>query len=102
MTRKAFYDRQNELIRDYEKRLDDARAESEELLQRGREDTGRSLRELERRHREEMEEAEGLSSKRVAQLEEQYRNRERVMARNYQEEIEKLKRAHAQLQSQKS
>jgi hypothetical protein len=102
MTRRAFSAQQNELIRDFEKRLDDTRAESEELVKKSQEEAQKSIRELEEKHRNELDRTTTISTRRLAQLEQQYQNRERTIARNYQEEIEKLKRSNAQLQSKKS
>jgi len=102
MTRRAFSAQQNELIRDYEKRLDDTRAESVEQVKKAQEDAQKTIRELEGKQRDEMEKNATTTQRRIDQLEQQYQNRERTIARNYQEEIEKLKRSHAQLQSKKS
>jgi hypothetical protein len=102
MTRRAFSAQQNELIRDYEKRLDDTRAESVEQVKKAQEEAQKTIRELEGKQRDEMERNATISQRRIAQLEQQYQNRERIIARNYQEEIEKLKRSNAQLQSKKS
>ncbi len=102
MTRRAFSAQQNELIRDYEKRLDDTRAESVEQVKKAQDESQKTIRELEGRQRDELERNSTISQRRIAQLEQQYQNRERIIARNYQEEIEKLKRSNAQLQSKKS
>jgi hypothetical protein len=102
MTRRAFSAQQNELIRDFEKRLDDTRAESEELVKKTQEEAQKSMRKLEEKQRNELDQTTTISTRRLAQLEQQYQNRERTIARNYQEEIEKLKRSNAQLQSKKS
>lgn len=102
MLRRASANRENELTRDYEKRLDETKADSSEQLKRAQADAENRVRELEERQRDELNRMTAIHDRRVAQLEQQFENRERMMARNYQDEIEKLKRANAHLLAKKS
>jgi hypothetical protein len=102
MERRTSAARQNELIREYEKRLSDQKNEFVEELKSQKLASEKALMELDRKAHQEQEEQARLGNQQIAQLEQQYQERERVSARNYQDQIEKLKRSNALLQSKKS
>ncbi len=102
MERRTSAARQNELIREYEKRLSDQKDQFSDELKSQKLTSEKAIRDLETKHRQDQEEQARLGNHEVAQLEQQYQERERVSARNYQEQIEKLKRSNALLQSKKS
>ncbi|MEN9723181.1 MAG: hypothetical protein RJB38_1167 [Pseudomonadota bacterium] len=102
MAHRTFAARENELIRDHEKRLEDVKAEATEALDRAKEASEKTVRDLEQKHREQIDKFALSNDRRVQQLEQQYQNRERVIAKNYQEELEKIKRSHAQKNTKKS
>jgi hypothetical protein len=95
LERRASAARQNELIRDYEGRLSDQRQEFAEELRAAKVATDKSILNLDQKHRQEMDQVTSQHERRLAGLEQQTQERERLSAKNHQEQLEKLKRAHA-------
>lgn len=102
MERRTSAAQQNELTREYEKRLSDQKDHLSEELKGQKLASEKAIRDLETKHRQDQEQQARLGDQHTAQLEQQYQERERVSARNYQDQIEKLKRSNALLQSKKS
>ncbi len=102
MAQRAFSARQNELIREYEKKLADQRAEHEAAFDDMKSAADRKLRDAERQHRTALEEQAKQYEQRLAQLEQQHEERERMMTQNYQDQLERMKRSNALLIKKKS
>jgi hypothetical protein len=102
MAQKAFSSRQNELIRDYEKKLADQKDQYESELGDVKSELATTQRESERRTAHALEEQSKGYEQRIAQLEFQNKERERLVSQNYQDELEKVKRSNALLIQKKS
>jgi len=102
MVHRSFTTQQNELIREYEKRLTEQREDAANQADIIKESSQKLTRELEHKHRQEMEKADNFHEQQLTQLEQRFRERERIFAKNYQDEVEKLKRSNALLLAKKS
>lgn len=102
MNYRTFSAKQNELIREFEKKLADQKAEYDSVVEELKSDKARTQREAERTKRQDLDEqAKGYEQK-LAQLEYQHKERERYITENYSDEIEKVKRSNALLIRKKS
>jgi len=102
MSQRAFAQKQNEIIRDYEKKLSDQKADADLALQSMREMGDQKVREVETKTRHEAEDMNRATEQRIAQLEAGHAERERMITRNYEDEMDKLKRSNALHSRQKS
>jgi hypothetical protein len=102
MTQKAFSARQNELIREYEKKLADQKAEYESQLGDVKTELANTQREFDRRTRQSLDQQSKGYEQRIAQMEQANKERERLVSENYQDELEKVKRSNALLIQKKS
>jgi hypothetical protein len=102
MAQKAFSVRQNELIREYEKKLADQRAEYETQVGELKSQMAVALREAERRSKTSIEEVSKGYEQRMTQMEFQQKERERLISQNYSDELDKVKRSNALLIQKKS
>ena len=99
---RALNARQNELIRDYEKKLADQKAESDFQVENLKAQAQLDLRNLERKSKQELEAQAKGYEQRLTQAEAQSKERERYMTQNYQEELEKTKRSYEFISKKKS
>lgn len=102
MASRAFSEKQNELIRTYEKKLVDQKSEYEDVIREVKADTDKKVREADRIRRQALEEQGRAYDQKIAQLEVQQKERERYMTQNFQDELEKVKRSNAELVKKKS
>ena len=102
MAQRAFTARQNEIIRDYDKKLADQKQEYEARLDDLRVQDQQLIREGERKNKLTLDEQQRIYEQRIAQLESQHKERERYITQNYQEDLEKVKRSNALLIQKKS
>ncbi len=86
--------KQNELIHDYEKRLVEQKEDSDVKLEETKVQAQVDLRELERRSKHELELQAKSYEQRIAQIEIQNKERERYAAQNYQDELDRTRRAY--------
>jgi ribosomal protein S17E len=101
MMQKTFSLKQNELIRDYEKKLSDQRIGYEEQIDELKSQKMQGTREGDRKLKNALDEQSRQYEQRLAQTEAQRTERERSISQNYQDELEKVKRANALLQSKR-
>lgn len=97
MATRAFSARQNELIREYEKKLTDQKSDYDGQIDDLKTNTQQSLHEKDRAGRQAIEEQGRSYEQRLAQLEAQHKERERLISQNYSDELEKVKRSNALL-----
>lgn len=102
MDQRSFSVRQNELIREYEKKLADQRAQFDIQIDDARSENQRLTRDGERQLKKTLEEQENSHQRRLAQIEQQHQERERILKENYEDQLEKMRRSHALLQNKKS
>lgn len=101
MAQRAFSAQQNELIRGYEKKLNDQKTSYEEVLYDAKAQADRQVRENDRKNRLELEEQSRAYEQKIAQMEFQQKERERYLTRNFQDELEKVRRSNALLAKKK-
>ncbi len=99
---RAFNGKQNELIRDYEKKLGDQKAESDFKIEDLKTQSQTDLRDMERHNKQELELQSKGYEQRIAQLETQGKERERYISQLYQDELERTKRSYELLSKKKS
>lgn len=102
MAQRAFAARQNDIIRDFDKRLADQKSEYEIKLDDMKSQLEQQQRELEHRHKELLDGQARGYEQRLAQAEVQYKERERYLKASYQDQLEKVKRTNALLIQKKS
>jgi hypothetical protein len=102
LAQRAFTARQNEIIREYEKKLVDQKTEMDFKLQDVKAESQVELRATERRAKQELEAQARGYEQRIAQLEAQNKERERYITQNYQEELDRTRRSHELLSKKKS
>jgi hypothetical protein len=93
--------RENELIRGYEKKLADQKTEYETRLDDVKIESAQKLRETERRDKQTYDDQGRGYEQRITQLEEQHKERERIVTQNFEEQLDKVKRSNALQQSKK-
>lgn len=93
--------RENELIRGYEKKLADQKTEYETRLDDVKIEAAQKLRELERRDKQIYDDQGRAYDQRISQLEAQQKERERIVTQNFEDQLDKVKRSNALLQSKK-
>lgn len=102
MAQRSFSVRQNELIREYEKKLADQKADYDGRLDDVKTQAQGNTRDVEKKLKNELDAQTRASDQRLTQLDAQYKERERYLTQNFQEEIEKVKRSNALLVQKKS
>jgi hypothetical protein len=102
MNQRAFSARQNEIIRDYEKKLADQKLGYELQIDEIKTHADEGVREGERKSRIALDEQGRSYEQRIAQLEQQHKERERYISDQYNDQLEKLRRSNALLVSKKS
>lgn len=105
MAQKDFATRQSEIVRGYEKKLEEQKSESDYQIANMKEELARNHSESERRNKQMLEEQSKGYEQKISQLEYQSKERERTISENYQDQIDKLKRSNAliiQRRSEKS
>lgn len=101
MTHRSFTAQQNELIREYNKRLAEQKVEYETKLEEVKGQAQQTVRESERRAKLALEEQARSFEQRISQAEYQYKERERYLTQNFQDQMEKVKRSNALLSTKK-
>lgn len=91
----------NDLIRSYEKKLADQKLGHETAMKDLRQQSDAAMRESDRRVKQALDEQARSNEHRIAEMESQAKERERVLNRNHEDELEKVKRANALLLSKK-
>lgn len=94
--------RQNELVREYEKKLSDLKQDLTEEMRFQKETAEKQIREIRKEQRTAMEEQSQSYEQRIAQLEAQHKERERYITQNLEQEIDKVRRSHALASKKKS
>lgn len=102
MAHRAFSLKQNELIRGYEKKLADQKAEFEDAAQKLKTDSRKEIQDVMRNSKREIEDQALAHEQRIAQLEGQFKERESNLTQSYEENLEKIKRSNAELIKKKS
>jgi len=95
MAQRAFAQRTNELIRDYEKKLGDQRTLSDDQIGDLKQQLNLATHDADRRNKQMLEEQSHGYEQRIQALEFQSKERERIISENYQDQIEKMKRSYA-------
>ncbi len=95
MTHRAFSGKQNELIHDYEKRLADQKQELETRLVETKDIGDQALRDAERKNRLGIDEVIKNYEGRIAQMEQQQKERERSVTVSYEDQIDRMRRSNA-------
>jgi hypothetical protein len=94
---RQFATRQTELIREYERKLNDMRSEFKDELVATKSDTERLVRENDRKNKYALQEQARSYEQRIAVLENQHEERLRVIAQNYDEDLNKIRRTNAEI-----
>ena len=102
MSQRTSSARQSELIRDYEKKLADQKADHDNLIHETKATADQFVRDNDRRNKLAMEEQARSYEQKLAEVEYQHKEHERYMTQNYQEDLEKMKRSNALLLQKKS
>lgn len=102
MAQRAFGTKQNELIRDFEKKLHDQKVSYEDQMADLKSSTESRVRENERKNKNMLDEQAKSYEYRIAQMEVQHQERLRLNEQNNAEAIEKLNRSHALASTKKS
>jgi hypothetical protein len=102
MAQRSFAIRQNELIRDYEKKLADQKIDSDSRLEDAKNQGQANVRDTERKLKAQLDEALKANEQRLAQQDAQFKERERYLSQNYEDQLEKVKRSNALLIQKKS
>jgi hypothetical protein len=102
MAHRSFAQKQNEIVRVYDKKLTDQKIHYEGLVEHSRSEALKAVRESERKTRQALDEQARSYDMRMAQSEVQWKERERHMEQNFEDTMERLKRSNALLISKKS
>lgn len=100
--RRDFLTKQNELIRTYDKRLMDQKRELETKIADLTSERQLAIRDAERKTKLALEEQKLSYEQRMAQAEQQSKERERYLTENFEEQLEKVRRSNALLIKKKS
>ena len=101
IAQRSFSAKQNELIRDTEKKLTDQKLEFDGKHEVMRLQMQQGQSEADRKLKTSLEEQAKSYDQRIAMMQAQQKERERSIAQNYEDEIEKVKRANAIIQAKK-
>ena len=99
---RALSERQNELIREYEKKLTDQKSDYDNQIDEIKAQNLRDLRDLERKNKQEIEAQSKGYDQRLIQGEAQSRERERNITQSYQNELDRTRRSYELLSQKKS
>jgi hypothetical protein len=102
VSQRALNARQNELIRDYEKKLSDQKIEYDFIIDELKSQAQLDVRNLERKSRQELETQSKMYEQKLAQTEAQNKERERYIAQNNQDEMDRMRRSYELLSKKKS
>jgi hypothetical protein len=102
MTHRTFAQRQNELIREYDRKLADQKLQYEAQLEGVKSEAAKTIRDSERQTKQALEDQSRSYDQRIAQLEMTNKEREKRISENYEDSLEKLKRSNALLIQKKS
>ena len=102
MAQRNFAIQQNELIRNYDRKLDEQKTYYEDTIQNLKDQLTQNNREAERRTHQLLDDQQKGYEQKIAQNEFQSKERERTIGNNYQDQIEKLKRSNALLIQRKT
>lgn len=102
MQHRALTFRQNELIREYEKKLADQKEELVGIAEQTRAQADKAVRDAERDRNRALDEQKKVYEQKIAVIEAQHKERDRIAEQNHLEEIEKVKRSNAILVQKKS
>jgi hypothetical protein len=102
MAQRAFANQQNELIRDYDRKLAAQKTDYEAKIDEMKTTQQKTLRDQDRLNKQQLTEMQRSYDQRIAQTEAQHAERERYLTQNYQDELEKVRRANALLIQKKS
>ena len=94
--------RQNEIIRDYEKKLASQKADYESLVGELKSQSATAVRESDRKGKDALDEQARLYEQRLAQTDVQQKEHETRIVQAFQDDMEKLKRSNALLIQKKS
>ncbi|OFZ80829.1 MAG: hypothetical protein A2583_01605 [Bdellovibrionales bacterium RIFOXYD1_FULL_53_11] len=97
MMQRNFSFQQNEMIREYEKKVAAQKVEYDVLIEDIKSQSETSIRETERKKRQEFEEQARGYEQRIAQMEFQHKERERYNEQNFEDQMDKLKQTNAML-----
>lgn len=97
LRQREFAFQQSELIRQYENLMAKEKEDWQAQLENTKLDAQRQIREMERNHRVMLEGQARSYEQRIEQLEVQQNERERYLARNFEEELDNMRRANARL-----
>ncbi len=87
--------RENEIVRTYNKKLADQKVDAQTLQDDMKAQADKMIRENDRKNKQLLDEQAKAYEQRISQTEAQYKERERYLNQNHEEELERLKRAHA-------
>jgi hypothetical protein len=97
LTARQFATRQTELIREYERKLNDMRSEFKDELNSTKVSAERLIRENDRKNKYTLQEQARSYEQRIEVLENQHEERIRVVAQNYDEDLNKIRRTNAEI-----
>ncbi|MBI4924799.1 MAG: hypothetical protein HY843_02655, partial [Bdellovibrio sp.] len=86
--------KQNEMIREYEKKFADQKSDYEVMIDSIKEDSNKGIRDQDRAHRREVDDLTKAYEQKLAQQEQQMKERERVTTQNHEQELDNMRRAH--------
>jgi hypothetical protein len=102
MAHRTFVQQQNEIIRQYDRKLTDQKLQYEAQLEQIKSETAKTTRDAERQTKQALEEQARSYVQRIAQLEMTHKEREKRVSENYEDSLEKMKRSNALLIQKKS
>lgn len=102
LAQRAASGRQNELIRDYEKKLADQKLEYEFMIDDLKTQARLDLRDAERRSKQDLQSQMASYEQRIAEIQLQNKEHERYVAQGYQDELDKTRRSYELLSKKKS
>jgi DNA-binding ferritin-like protein len=98
MQQREFATNQNQLIRDYEKRIGEQKTEYDQIISDLKNQTEQLTRENDKKNRQLLEEQARGYEQRLSQLEFQHKERERYVSQGFEDQMDKLKATNALLQ----
>lgn len=102
MAQRSFTTQQNETIRSYEKKLGEQKNLYEDQIDTLKNQLTQVTHEGERRTQRALDDQQRGYEQKIAQMEYQNKERERILSQNYEDQIDKIKRANALLIQKKS
>lgn len=102
LTQRASNVRQNEVARDYERRLNNLREEGQFQVEEAKNQAYIEKRDMERKAKADIEVLSKGYEQRIAQMEAQAKERERSIAKSYEEQLEQVRRSNALVSRRKT